>query len=192
MTALNKLAVSITARATWKRAIFLCLFTYTVYFCMITLTIPSIQIFTNGMKIFDLMPFGYSFPYAETLLRHLGSEGVAVYLYLQLPLDFIYPGCMGLTGAMFIALLAKRGERNAAFCISLPLMAALMDYTENIMIFTMLLQSPVPAYWTVAAANVFTVSKSLLTTAYYVVLLALATRRFVQYLRHRSGDHIGA
>ncbi|WP_410511237.1 hypothetical protein PaeBR_14130 [Paenibacillus sp. BR2-3] len=191
MNLLNKVAAAIAARATWKRAIILFVLTYTVYFFMLGLTIPAVEEYANGMMIFDLKPFGYTFSYAETLINNLGEEGISVYLTRQLPLDFLYPGCMGLTGAAFIALLVRKKIRNASYIICLPLIAGFMDYMENVMIIIMLRQSAELSIWAASAASIFTVLKSVLSTAYYVVLLFLLVVRFIQIIKHKSGGHFG-
>lgn len=188
---MNKAAAILTARATWKNAILLFILTYTVYFIMLGVTIPAVEKYTNGMNLFDLQPFGYSFSYAVSLLETLGEEGRSAYLTRQLPLDLLYPGGMGLTGAVFIALLVRNKTRNASFMICLPLIAALMDYMENIMVITMLLQAPEPSYWAVSAGSLFTILKSLISTAYYVVLLVLLGKRALHYMKHKSGGQIG-
>lgn len=190
MSVWNNIAAAIAGRATWKKAIVLFLFTYTVYFCMLGWTLPAVERYTQGMKVFDMQPLGYSYSYAVSLLETLGEKGKAAYLTRQLPLDFIYPGAMGLTGAVMLALLVNRKSRFGLLLIGLPLLAASMDYMENIMIVTMLGQSPAPSTWIVSAASLFTTLKSLLSTAYYSVLLVLSAIRVVQSIRQRSGDRL--
>ena len=63
-----------------------------VYFIMLLYTIPQVSAYAPGINLFDLSPTGYSFEYAIKLLDTLGSDGRELYLYRQLPLDFIYPG----------------------------------------------------------------------------------------------------
>jgi hypothetical protein len=191
MTLLNKVAATIAARATWKRAILLFIFTYAVYFCMLGVTIPAVEEYTNGMIIFDLNPLGYTFSYAAALIDTLGEEGISVYLTRQLPLDFLYPGLMGLTGAVIIALLVSNRTRYGPYLICLPLAAGLTDYLENITIVTMLRQSPEPHIWTASAASLFTIAKSVLSSAYYIALTLLLVMRFIDYIKQKSGGRIG-
>ncbi|WP_438445118.1 hypothetical protein [Gorillibacterium sp. sgz5001074] len=191
MTLFTKVAGAIAARATWKRALILFAVTYSVYFCMLLFTIPSVGAYTNGMKIFDLQQLGYSFPYAQTLLHTLGDEGARVYLTRQLPLDFLYPGGMGLTGAVFLSLLIPRQTKGSSLLICLPLAAALMDYMENVMVITMLNRHANLPHWPVVAANWFTISKSMLSTIYYGVLILYSILRFVSYIKQKPGVHGG-
>lgn len=192
MSVVIKITTAMASRATWKKAILLFAVTYTVYFCMLGLTIPSVETYTNGMKLFDMKPTGYSYSYAETLTRTLREDGRTAYLTRQLPLDFLYPGLMGLTGALWISLLMrKKGTPASSVLICLPLIAAAMDYMENVMIVAMLSASPDLPQWTAATASVFTVLKSILSSVYYVVLLILLILRSVQYLKQKSGARIG-
>jgi hypothetical protein len=191
MTPLAKVADAIAVKATWTRALILFAVTYTVYFCMLLFTIPSVGAYTNGMKIFDLQPLGYSLHYAETLLHTLGDEGIRVYLTRQLPLDFLYPGGMGLTGAVILSLLIPKRTKGSSLLICLPLAAATMDYLENVMVITMLSQHAVLPHWPVVAANGFTISKSMLSTLYYGVLVLLLILRFVSYIKQKPGGHDG-
>lgn len=191
MTLITKVAGAIAVRATWKRALILFAVTYTVYFGMLLFTIPSVEAYANGMKIFDLQPLGYSFHYAETLLRTLGNEGIRVYLTRQLPLDLLFPGGMGLTGAVILSLLVPKQTKGSALLICLPLAGAAMDYLENVMVFTMLSQHADLSRWLVVTANWFTISKFMLSTMYYVVLTLLLVLRFVAYLKRKPGGHGG-
>ncbi|MAD48461.1 MAG: hypothetical protein CMQ53_03800, partial [Gammaproteobacteria bacterium] len=63
-----------------------------VYFIMLLYTIPKVSAYAPGINLFDLLPTGYSFEYAINLLDTLGSDGRELYLYRQLPLDFIFAG----------------------------------------------------------------------------------------------------
>ena len=62
-----------------------------VYLLMLFQTIPGVESYVLEMKIFDLLPSGYSYDYAVGLLSALGNDGRNEYLSRQLPLDFIYP-----------------------------------------------------------------------------------------------------
>lgn len=191
MAFFTRVANAIAVRATWKRAWFLFAATYTVYFSMLLFTIPSVEGYTNGLKIFDLQPLGFSYHYAETLLHTLGDEGIQVYLTQQLPLDFLYPGGMGLTGAVILSLLVRKQTKGASLLICLPLAAAMMDYLENIMVITMLSQHADLPRWPVVAGNWCTISKTMLSTIYYGVLVLVSILRFVSYIKQKPGVHGG-
>lgn len=191
MTLFIKTAAFIADRATWRKAIILFIVTYSMYFLMLGVTIPAVENYTNGMLIFDLKPLGYTHSYAISLIETLGDKGITVYLTRQLPLDFLYPGLMGLTGAVIIALLVSKQSRFAPYVICLPLLAVFMDYMENITVVTMLLQSPEPSYWTATAASLFTILKTVLSTVYYLSLLMLLMMRLIHYIKQKSGGRIG-
>lgn len=76
--------------------IVLCLFiaTMVVYLAMLFYSLPAVERFAHGKRLFDLSPAGYSYSDAISLLETLGTEGRNVYVTLQLPIDFIYPGLL--------------------------------------------------------------------------------------------------
>ena len=58
---------------------------------MLTITIPMVMSFSDGMKLLDMMPAGYSAEYVNTLLNTLGEQGRNAYLFQQIPVDMVYP-----------------------------------------------------------------------------------------------------
>ncbi|MGN0443889.1 MAG: hypothetical protein ACI4F5_04650, partial [Acutalibacteraceae bacterium] len=56
-------------------------------FCLI----PIIESPTEGIRMFDMNSFGYSYETAKKFVSLLSAEGLDTYLHKQLPLDFIYP-----------------------------------------------------------------------------------------------------
>ncbi len=69
-----------------------------VYAFMLLVTIPKVMSYSNELKILDMLPTGYDLKYINTLFEALGVEGRAVYLYSQLPVDFIYPFLFAVRG----------------------------------------------------------------------------------------------
>ena len=94
-----------------------------VYFIMLLYTIPQVSAYAPGINLFDLSPTGYSFEYAIKLLDTLGSEGRELYLYGQLPLDFIYPGLFAVSCSLLLSWLLlttqKTNSKIFTFVISL-------------------------------------------------------------------------
>jgi hypothetical protein len=151
--------------------------TLIVYFTMLLVTIPQVSAYAPGMNLFDLSPAGYSFEYAMKLLDTLGSEGRALYLYRQLPLDFIFPGLLAVSCSLLLSwLFLKTHETNSKvfyFCF-VPVAAGLFDYFENISIVSMLTAYPNVSEASVSIASTMTVVKSALVTAFFVVLITAA------------------
>ncbi len=94
-----------------------------VYFIMLLYTIPQVSAYAPGINLFDLSPTGYSFEYAIKLLDTLGSDGRELYLYRQLPLDFIYPGLFAVSCSLLLSWLLlttqKTNSKIFTFVISL-------------------------------------------------------------------------
>ncbi|MCS5623297.1 MAG: hypothetical protein NZ735_05005 [Candidatus Marinimicrobia bacterium] len=145
-----------------------------VYFIMVLYTIPQVSEYAPGINLFDLSLTGYSFEYAVKLLDTLGSEGRELYLYRQLPLDFIYPGLFAVSCSLLLSwLFQKTHETNSRlfyFCY-IPVAAGLFDYLENIFIASILTSYPNVSEVSIFLASSMTIAKSVLTTAFFVLLI---------------------
>lgn len=185
MGLISKKIELIMEKSTWAKALLWLVASQIVYFIMLYVTIPAIQSHVNDMRIFDLMPFGYSQHYAITLLEELGVQGRNIYLTKQIPLDLIFPFLNGVTGALFISLLAKKIKPSLKVLVLLPVFAALFDYLENFMVATMLLSFPDISKSIVTLSSIFTISKSFLTTLYLTLILFLLVIFLYKALRSR-------
>ena len=157
-----------------KNVLILFLITNIVYAAMLLVTIPKVMSFTGEMKLFDMLPMGYSLEYANSLLKILGETGRSAYLYNQIPLDMIYPLLFGITYAFIIAFFLKKLNKldGSLFYVSLlPLAAGLFDYFENLGIISMLLNYPNEMDTLIMTTNVFTILKSALTTFTFITLI---------------------
>lgn len=173
MNLFSKVLAWFMAVSTWIKAITWLAASQIIYFVMLLVTIPSVEKQANGMKILDLMTFGYSPQYLTSFMETLGKQGRDIYLMNQIPLDMIYPGLMAVSGAMFIALLAKKVNRRLGILMFIPLFSALFDYLENGMITTMLLAFPRVQQPIIFMSSAFTITKTMLTTLYLVILVVL-------------------
>jgi len=145
-----------------------------LYFFMLFYTIPAVQAYAPEMKVFDLMPAGYSYDYAIELLSLLGDEGRDQYLHRQLPLDFIYPALFSISSCLLLAwLFMKRYEENSRifYLCLVPIFAGIFDYLENILIIVMMFTYPDVSRFHVAFASSATIAKSGLTTIFFLLLL---------------------
>ena len=119
-------------------------------------------------------PTGYSFEYVIKLLDTLGSDGRELYLYRQLPLDFIYPGLFAGSCSLLLSwLFLKTQQTNSKlfyFCY-IPLAAGLFDYLENIFIVSILASYPNVSEVSISLASTMTIAKSALTTVFFVLLI---------------------
>ena len=144
-----------------------------VYSIMLVYTIPQVMRHASGMNLFDLSPTGYSFEYANELLGILGRTGRDLYLYTQLPLDFIYPGLFAISCCLLLSwLLLKTRDTSSKmfyFCF-IPVMAGVFDYLENICVIWLLTSYPDISDTSVFIASSMTIVKSGLTMIFFVVL----------------------
>jgi len=145
-----------------------------VYGIMLLYTIPRVGQYAPKMKLFDLLPAGYSFEYANELLFVLGVEGRELYLYLQLPMDFIYPGLFAVSCCLLLSWLFTKSLNSSSkmfYLCFVPLAAGLFDYLENIGIILMLRSYPDITESLVSITSILTILKSAFTTAFFVLLL---------------------
>jgi hypothetical protein len=173
--------------ASGRKVAILFTLTMAVYIFMLAYSIPAVMAFAAGLPLFDMSPFGYSFDHANNLLTNLGAEGRDLYLSLQLPADFIYPGLFAVTYALILVWLLKKlvkPESKLFYAAVIPVFAGVFDYLENIFIIKMIHSYPNLDNSLVTIASTFTLLKSQLTTVYFigvlVILMALLRKRFAK------------
>ncbi len=145
-----------------------------LYLLMLLVTIPKVMAFANGMKLFDLMPTGYDPDYARTFLNTLGTEGRAVYLNCQIPVDLFYPLFSGIAYCLLMAWLFKKlhlSDKPVFYLCLIPLVAGLFDYLENFGIIIMINSYPRIQDIMVNTVNIFSIMKSMLSALFFTILI---------------------
>ncbi len=148
--------------------------TMTVYTAMLSYSIPAISAFAPDLSIFDLSPSGYSFTYANDLLNSLGIEGRNLYLSVQLPLDFIYPGLFSITYSLLLIWIFGKSfnaDSKIYYFALIPFLAGFFDYVENVFIIIMITSFPDLQVTTVKYASIFTILKSSFTIFFFILLI---------------------
>lgn len=133
--------------------------------------IPLIERTTNGIRMFDMQSFGYTYDTAKEFVRLLSAEGLDTFLHRQLPLDFFYPVAYG---AFFMLALNKLTPDKKGLLI-LPAALMLCDYAENVCSIVMLTTD-----FSAAAAHAgcaFTVAKTLLMYAVIILPVILVIHK---------------
>ena len=100
---------------------------------------------TGGIGILDFET-RYSADFAYNWLESMGEAGRSFHLTKIMPLDIIFPPCFALMQSAFIALLMKNTTKNGSQvrCLTIvPAIYALLDWTENICLTTILMNYPV-------------------------------------------------
>ncbi len=160
--------------ANGKNVIILFLITQVIYLIMLLFTIPNLMSYAGGMEILDMIPTGYEPEYVKSLFEQLGPIGRDYYLHTQLPLDLIYPLLFAVTYTLILTYLFDK-IYNLSSKIQLltftPILAGLFDYFENFGIITMLIQYPNFSDTLAVITNVFSIMKSISTTAFFILLL---------------------
>ncbi len=148
--------------------------TMAVYLTMLLSTLPAVESFAQGKALFDLSPAGYSYEDAVLLLDVLGHEGRRMYLYRQLPMDFVYPGLFAISYSLLLTWVLIKGNASDSkifYFAVIPFFGGLFDYLENICIIQMITSYPTVPHGLVNISSTFTILKSGFTTAFFVLLL---------------------
>ena len=159
-----------------KKVLLLFVLTNLVYAVMIFITIPKVMVFSGDLKILDMMPTGYDLDYVNALFNALGEKGRETYLYQQIPVDMIYPFLFGISNSLILAFfLNKMGKLDSVFfyVTLLPLLAGIADYMENFGIVVMLTSFPDVSAEVAGFTNVFSITKSVTTTIFFIVLIII-------------------
>lgn len=159
--------------ATGKTILVLFLMTQAVYLVMLAYTIPQVEDYADDMQIFDLRAQGYGPEYAQDLLHTLGEDGRRTYLTRQLPLDFVYPGLFIVTYTLLLSYIFQRAFAAGSFMhllVIVPMLAGIFDYLENIAIVVMLGMYPDFSSVVARISSIFSLSKTLFTTLFFVLL----------------------
>jgi hypothetical protein len=119
------------------------------------LSVPYMKERAAGMPLLDMRP-GYTPGDADHLFDVLGQAGRDAYLRLLWTIDLLLPALFGL----FLSSAIRRGTFRA--WRSIPLLAAVCDYAENITITILLLRYPMHGPGFAQLASVFTITKLVL------------------------------
>ncbi|MGQ8337953.1 hypothetical protein ACUNWD_15490 [Sunxiuqinia sp. A32] len=171
---MKNLIGTIKRNSSGKKVLILFILTNIVYAFMLMVTIPKVMSFSNGMKLLDMMPSGYSPEFVLKLLETLGTEGRNVYLFQQIPVDMVYPGLFAISYCLVLGwLLSKMNNVKVGFyyfCL-IPFIAGLFDYLENLGIILMIRNYPDISDNLISATNISTIIKSTSTTIYFLVVI---------------------
>ncbi|MGN7764417.1 hypothetical protein [Paenibacillus sp. 22594] len=194
---IHKLAKSLET-VTIKLWLLFLFMSQSIFIIMQSYSIPRISHEAGGLLIFDMNPLGYTYEYAHKFLSQLSEKGYKLYLHVQLPLDILFPVLNCLTGlSTFILLLRlhRKVKPTSALpvyssfskaALSLPLAAMLFDYLENLVIFMMLSYKAAVPVNLVYTASTFTIIKSMSTSIFYIVILAILLVNGVAWIRSRT------
>ena len=170
---MNKVVNFLKKWASGKIVVGFFIATMVVYLTMLNYTLPVVKSFAQGKTLFDLSPTGYSYEYAVSLLEALGVEGRNVYLNLQLPMDFIYPGLFAISYSLLLTWIFGKGyavDSKIFYFTVIPFFAGFFDYLENIGIIQMIKSYPNVPHELVNVSSTFTILKSVFTTIFFILL----------------------
>ncbi|WP_265427194.1 hypothetical protein [Chryseobacterium sp. YIM B08800] len=170
---ISKIKNIITKNLSKKKILLLFILTNIVYAIMLTITIPKVLVYANGMKILDMIPEGYNKDYINFLFSTLGTEGRDAYLFKQIPLDLIYPSLFGITYCLlYVFIITKLNKQDTPlfYLCLIPIFAGMFDYLENFGIIILLNSYPNISITISKLTSFFSVAKSALTLIYFAII----------------------
>jgi len=150
---------------------------FAVFYILINYTdvgVAGLLQITNGANVLDF-EFGYTATRAYDLLSALGNDGRSFYITKLLPLDFPFPFTYMLCYFGWIALMGKYTIHKSAvkLLLTVPVLAMLFDWIENIGIFAMLKNYPLLPAWAVMTGSIAGILKRIFIVCSLVVMILL-------------------
>lgn len=188
-------------KLTWKNVLLYLVLSQTIFFIMQQVTIPRILRESDGLTIFDVHFFGYTYAYALEFLSILSKTGYRLYQYAQIPLDLMFPILNFLMSATLFLMLVRTYRKIKRSSIAenlsalyrliflVPFIAMLADYMENVMVFIMLsLKSSVPEL-VVTIACVFTVTKTISFIVFYSTCFIFSILICIAWMKQKQTSY---
>lgn len=131
---------------------------------------PNIQSGVS-LQMFDLTMFkGFDLAYAQTFISELSDRGRSYYLFVQIPMDFLYP--LLISTFFYLYFLDQTKNRKLAY---LGFGSMIFDYLENIFVIVMLTTSSL-TQGLVFVASMFTIIKAIFYAINYGLTVLLLGR----------------
>jgi hypothetical protein len=162
----NKLLTLLTKFATGKLVILFILLVIAVNAFLLPALYPSFETLD--------MQSSYSPDKAYQFIDSYGEAGRQSYALIELTLDLVYPILSALMFSSFTIFFFRRLFPLTSFWQKLPLLGPIVmgiDYLENISIVTMLFSYPRQLDLVARAANVFTVTKFILSDVELILMM---------------------
>ncbi len=139
---------------------------------------PRSEMKLETVQLFDVTFWGYDGAYAKQVIGELGDEGRRIYLNWHFPLDMVFPLLYGATLYSLLAWTAPLNglsSRAGRLIAALPILTAISDWAENILVFSTI--APEPPRTTLAPiASVFTQVKCLALVVSIVLSVGFGVR----------------
>lgn len=160
--------------------------TTVLYLVLMLGTIPHLTELAQGQAILDAVPFGYDTAYVKSLFTSLSEQGRNFYIFVQLPLDFIYPPLLGYTGYLLIRASKIKYAALRRVLYLFPIFAFVFDYLENIGVFVLLQSFPKLLTSAVSFTSVMSIAKSVTVSLTLLTLLCLAATAITRAVLRRN------
>ncbi|MBP2623872.1 hypothetical protein [Streptococcus oricebi] len=145
-------------------------------------SLPQLSQAAAGIKLPESAWLGYDKDYILAFLTQLGAAGRSYYLYIQLPLDTLFP----LTLAYMSLEVFRTYLPGKTYLSLLPILAFSADYLENGGLLHCLLSFPNLSQTVVGLASVASVIKHLTLTLLLLLVLFVLGKTFFRFLFLRS------
>ncbi|MGY5852294.1 MAG: hypothetical protein RTU92_01865 [Candidatus Thorarchaeota archaeon] len=168
-----KLTDRLIQRATGKNMLIFLIISVVTIMIMSLAIVPIMDAESGNLSSLDTR-FFYTYDDVTELLTALGPTGRLYYLYQKI-VDSFFPIGYGIGLTLALGYLWKRNELKTSwsFIILLPVIGAVFDYTENILITTQLVSFPVISEVIVNLAVIATILKWVFLYAAFALLFIL-------------------
>ena len=169
-----------------KRVCILFIASHLVFLSMMLFTFPVInnQI---GTKAFDMQSFGYSVSTAESIVNNLNTQTTQLYLFPQLTfLDLLYPLLLALFQSSLLFRFANVNSKLGRLILTIPFLAMVFDYSENICVILMISKSIEMSESFVLLSSSFTVLKGTLTSIAWIAILFYSIRWLIMRIKEKN------
>lgn len=178
---INKVKKLFYTKASTRNIIFIFILSQIIFALMTFYTFPIIQLNSPGISAPDLSPMGYSYEHIMNFLENLSPESRDMYLYVQEPLDVLYPFLQGTFFVLFFIRFYNK-KSNLVFLGFIPMV---FDYLENIFVTVSVFTLNPSELW-VQISSLFTIIKSISNTICYFVVLALIIKKVYNIFQKRG------
>lgn len=175
--------------STGKIVILLFILTNLIYVIMLTVTIPMVVEYADGLKLLDMLSRSYTVDYVHELFSALGKDGRHAYLYIQIPVDMVYPLLFALNYSLMLAFFLKKLNKLFGplfYFTLLPIISGIADYFENFGIIYLLGQYPEIGQSAVQICNMFSLLKRTSASVSFVFMLIILLWLGIKWIIHRN------
>ncbi len=181
---MHEFYLALSQKAKWPHIAALYIAQNALFYLMTLVILPAVERDLGGLRVLDMAKQGYDGSYAAALISAMSDASKAIYLRVQMPLDFLYPLVMA---SVFLLIFAKVWPKYWHIGLALPLLLVVFDWAENACIIIMF-TSPGIIGGLAPVSSFFTQAKMIVGdyALFYLALLSIGVAIF-RRVRQKAG-----